>query len=230
MLFRAWKDWSPLYPSVKAANWKKRKKKPLYICILSWGLLAAAMSPDLLAFSEGSSGTCSTAPQRRGSSTTAPQAQQFWHQALGVCMPVPREEGAEPPRAEQGSPQQGLGSPQPAPCPGLAPCPATSRGLPARSELPAAARAVLPRSAPSLLLQVPHLTPHQVFNCLFTPLLVRCNIGLIREQKVARSSLGEQSSGEDLRLPCSAVPPPRSPLLGPRARDPAGPSAGAGLV
>lgn len=47
-----------------------------------------------------------------------------------------------------------------------------------------------PPPAPSLLLRAPHATPHQVCNCLFTPLLVRYNIGLIREQKRALSLLG----------------------------------------
>lgn len=64
-------------------------------------------------------------------------------------------------------------------------------------------------SAASLFLPVSRSTPHQVFNCLFTrSSLERCNISLIREQKVGGSSFGGAGSGKGLTLGLFPVLPP----------------------
>jgi len=65
-------------------------------------------------------------------------------------------------------------------------------------------------SAPSLFLPVSHFTPHQLPNCLFTRSpLVRCDINLIREQKVAHCSFGGPGSGKGLKLGLSPALPPQ---------------------
>lgn len=86
-------------------------------------------------------------------------------------------------------------------------CTQGSRGCPTSDSL-------VSYSAPWLFLPVLHLTAHQVFNCLFTrcSLLVRCNISLIREQKVAQSSFGELGSGKCLRLALFPKLPPQPAL------------------
>lgn len=87
----------------------------------------------------------------------------------------------------------------------------TLRGCP--TACPTADRAWLFDSAPSLFLPVSHLTPHQVFNCLFTrSSLVRCNISLIREQKVAHYSFRDPGSGKGLKLDLFPVFPPQLAL------------------
>lgn len=54
-------------------------------------------------------------------------------------------------------------------------------------------------SAPPLFLPVSHLTPHQVCDCLFTPSLVRCHLGAIREQE-QRIPASQSGSGWALPL------------------------------